>query len=69
MAIPLDSLLMIDLSTSVTLAWLLIGTLGWLVPRRLVPALLFPASALAGLLLAVAGLLGMASAPQVAVLC
>ena len=68
MATLSNSLLMIDLATSVTLVWLLIGILGWLVPRRLVTALLFPSSALAGLLLAAAGLMGMASTPQLAVL-
>jgi hydrogenase-4 component B len=61
-------LLPIDMAGLATLTWLAIGLLGLFSPRRMVLGALFPASALVALLLAIAGLWGMDSAPQAAVL-
>jgi formate hydrogenlyase subunit 3/multisubunit Na+/H+ antiporter MnhD subunit len=60
--------LAINVAGLATLAWLVIGLLGLFAPRRLIVSILFPASALVALSLAVAGWWGLNSPPQVAVL-
>jgi len=68
MADFLKSLLLIDMVGLATLALLAIGVLGLFVPHRMVVNALFPTGALIALLLAIFGLCGLSSAPQVAVL-
>lgn len=64
----LNAFLPIDIAGAATLAWLAIGVLGLFVPPRMVPCTLFPAGALVALLIAICGLWGLSSDPQVAVL-
>lgn len=68
MADFLNSLLLIDMAGLATLAWLAIGVLGLFVPRRMVVNILFPTGALIALLLAIFGLCGLSSTPEVAIL-
>lgn len=68
MAGYLNTLLPIDLTGAATLAWAVIGLLGLISTRRIVIGVLFPAGALVSLLLALSGLWGLNSTPQVAVL-
>ncbi|MGZ8261393.1 MAG: proton-conducting transporter transmembrane domain-containing protein, partial [Methylotenera sp.] len=68
MADFLNSLLLIDVAGSATLAWLAIGVFGLFAPRRMITGALFPAGALVALLLAASCLWGLHSTPQIAVL-
>jgi len=67
MAGLLNALSPLDIAGNAALAWLAIGLLGLFAPQRMVVNALFPAGALVALLLALAGLLGLNTLPQVAV--
>lgn len=64
----LNAFLPIDIAGAATLAWLAIGVLGLFAPPRVITGALFPAGALVALLIALCGLWGLSSEPQVAVL-